>query len=85
MPNALLGIHGAAQHDPALKSGLMVDDVARPPVAYDQLEVGQSLEHRPGQAHPLLGDHDDLVIEQLIDEALRPDGLAEDSDPHIGR
>jgi len=61
----------------------MVDDVARPAVAHDELEVGQSLEYRPGQASPLLGDDDDLVVDELIGEALRRDRLAVDGDRRI--
>ena len=80
---ALLSLRGAAEQDPPLDPGLVVDDIACPTVADDQLEVGETFEHLPGKARPLLGDDDDLVVGQLIDEALRRDRLAVDGDLRI--
>ena len=80
---ARLGLRGAAEQDPPLDPGLVVDDVARPAVADDQLEIGETFEHRPGKARPLLGDDDDLVVGELIDEALRRDRLAIDGDLRV--
>jgi len=61
----------------------VVDDIARPAVTNDQLEVGEAFEHRPGKACTLLGDDDDLVIGQLIDEALRRDRLSVNGDHRV--
>ena len=77
---APLGLGGAAEQDSPLDPGLVVDDIARPAVAHEQLQVGEALEHRAGKARPLLGDDDDLVVGELIDEPLRRDRLAVDGD-----
>ena len=71
---------GSSEPDPPLDPRLMVDDIARPTVTHDQPEIRQAFEHRPWKACPLLGDDDDLVVGQLIDEALRRDRLAVDGD-----
>src|ERR1700680_1007010 len=46
---------GPPQQAPPLDPGLVVDNIARPAVTNDQLEVGKAFEHRPGKACPLLG------------------------------
>src|SRR6185312_15059668 len=71
---------GAAEHDATLDPGLVVDHVARPAVADDQLQVGESLEHLPREARTLLRDDHDLVAVELLYEPLRRDRLAVDRD-----
>ena len=58
----------------------MIDDIARPAVTDEQLQLGEALEHGSGKARSLLGDHDDLVVAELLDQPLRRDRLAVDGD-----
>ena len=81
---APVGLGGSAEQDSPLDPGLVVDDVARPAVADEQLQAGEAFEHRAGEARPLLGDDDDLVVGELVDEPFRRDRLAEDGDLGVG-
>jgi hypothetical protein len=58
----------------------VVDDVACPAVADEQLQVGEAFKHCAGKARSLLGDDDDLVVGKLIDKPFRRDRLAVDRD-----
>ena len=80
----LIRVGSAGEQDPTLDAGLVVDHVARPAVADQQLELGERLEHGTREAGPLLGDDHDLVVPQLLDEPRRRDRLTVDGDLRVG-
>ena len=54
----------------------MVDDVARPTVRDDEFELGECLEHLARKSRALLGDHEDVVVNERLDKQVRIDCLA---------
>src|SRR5271156_4500527 len=58
----------------------MIDDIAGRAIAHDQLEIGETFEHLPRKSRPLLGDHDDLVVTEFIDQTFGRNRLAKHGD-----
>ena len=74
------GVGGAAEKNPPLDPSVVIDDIARPPITDEQFQLRESLEHGSGKARSLLGDHDDLVVAEFLDEPLRWDRFTVDGD-----